>query len=99
MPCRAAARRHVVVGDAEGESGSATRAPARFHLAEGVERTFMHVMAIDPEQGGAILAPRDLVRRPQFVDQGLGLAHARSVCLSDGGLVEGPQYCMLKNTK
>ena len=30
-------RRHVVIGDAESESGLGNRTAARFHLAEGVE--------------------------------------------------------------
>ena len=72
----AAAGRHVMIGDAEGEAGLGHRASARLHLGEGVERAFMHVVAIDPKQRGAVLAPRDLVRRPQLVDQGLGFAHA-----------------------
>jgi hypothetical protein len=46
-------------------------------------------MAIDPQERGAVLAPHDLVRRPELVDEGLRLAHARSMCLNAGGLVEG----------
>ncbi len=65
-------RRHVMIGDAEGEPRFGHGAPARFHLAEGVERAFVHVMAVDPEQRGAVLAARDLMRRPQLVDQGAG---------------------------
>ena len=85
----AAARRHVMIGDAEGQARLRQRAAARPHLREGVKRAFMHIMAIDPEEHGAVLAPRDLVRRPQLVDEGLRLAHARSMCLSASGLVEG----------
>ena len=35
------------------------------------------LMAIDPEQRLAVLAAHDLVRRPQFVDQGARVVHAR----------------------
>jgi hypothetical protein len=35
----------------------------------------MHEMAIDPEQGSAILAARDLMRRPEPIDQALWLTH------------------------
>ena len=41
----------------------------------------MHVVAIDPQEHSAVLAPDDLVRRPQLVDKGLRLAHAGSMCL------------------
>ncbi len=56
--------RHVMVGDAERERRLGDAAPARFHLAEGVKRALMHKMPVDPEQRGAILAARDLMRRP-----------------------------------
>ena len=47
----------------------------------------MHVVAVDPEQGRAILAARDFVRRPQFVDQGAGFAHvAIAFALAAAGL-------------
>ena len=71
----------VMVGDGESEPRLGHLAPARLQLAEGVERAFMHVMAVDPEQRGAVLAAGDLVRRPQLVDQGLRLAHGRRVAL------------------
>ena len=69
--------------------GSATFAAARLSSVEGVKRAFMHVMPVDPEQRGAVLAARDLVRRPELVDEGLRLRSCAAVCLSLGGLVEG----------
>jgi hypothetical protein len=55
---------------------------------------------VDPEQGRAILATRDFVRRPQFIDESPGLAHGVPAAVPHRcGLVEAPQYCMLKNTK
>ena len=100
MPPGAAARRHIMIGDAEGQLRLGDGTAARLHLTEGVERALVDVMAIDPEQRGAVLAARDLVRRPEPIDQGRGLAHRGSVCRSaSDGLVEGRQYCMLKNTK
>ncbi len=71
----AAARRHVMVGDAEGQRGLGHRATALMHLRKRMERSFMHIVAVDPEQRRSVLAPGDLVRRPQFVDQSLRLAH------------------------
>ena len=41
----------------------------------------MHVVAVDPEQRLAVLAAHDLVRRPQLVDQGSRVVHARIRCL------------------
>src|SRR6516164_8108255 len=43
-----AARRDVVIGDSEGEAWLGDSRAARLDLAEGVERSFMHVMAVDP---------------------------------------------------
>src|SRR5262249_57518743 len=44
--------------------------------AESVERPLMHKMAIDPQQGLAVLAPHDFMRRPQLVEQGQWGIHA-----------------------
>ena len=72
-----AARRHVMVGDAEGEARLGDRHAPLGQLAEGVERALVHVVAVDPEQRLAVLAADDLVGGPQLVDQGLRLVHAR----------------------
>ena len=69
--------RNVVIGDAEGEPRLGHRPSAFLQLGEGKERPFMHVVAIDPKQRGAILASRDLVLRPELVDEGSCFAHAR----------------------
>ncbi len=71
--------RHVMIGNAEGEPRLGHRTSALLHLREGEERAFMHIMAVDPEQRGAVLAPRDLVRGPELVDEGLGFAHRRTI--------------------
>jgi hypothetical protein len=71
-----AARRYVVIGDAEGEPGLGHRNAPLGKLAEGVERAFVHVMAVDPQQRVAILAAHNLVGRPDLVDDGLGPIHA-----------------------
>ncbi len=42
----------------------------------------MHVVAVNPKKCGAVLAPRDFVRRPEFVDEGLSFAHARTIYLT-----------------
>ncbi len=67
-----AARRHVMVGDAEGQPGLGDRHAALGQLAEGMERALVHVVAIDPEQRLAVLATHDLVGGPELVDQGFG---------------------------
>ena len=53
------------------------RAATLLQLTESEERAFVHIVAIDPEQRGAILVPRNFVRRPKLVDKGFGFAHAR----------------------
>ncbi len=67
-----------MVGDSEGETWFGNPRAARFDLAEGVERSFMHVMAVDPQQRLAVVAPDDLVGRPQLVEKGQRLAHGGS---------------------
>lgn len=57
-------RRHVMIGDAEGQSRLRNIAAAHLHLTEGVKRAFVHIMPVDPQQRGAVLAARDLMRRP-----------------------------------
>ena len=71
-----AARRNVVVGDAEGQAGLGDRRAALREPAEGVERAFVDVVAVDPEQRLAVVAAHDLVGRPQLVEQGQRLVHA-----------------------
>ena len=73
-----AARRHVVVGDAEGQARLGDRHAALGQLAEGVERALVHIMPVHPKQRLAILAPHDLVGGPNLVDDRLGLVHARN---------------------
>ena len=70
------ARRHVVIGDAEGQARLGDARAARLELAEGVERPLVHVMAVDPQQRLAVLAPRDLMGCPQLVEQGRRRVHA-----------------------
>ena len=79
----------VMSGDAEGQRGLGDLAAACLHLAECVEGALVHVMPVDPEQRGAVLAVRDLVRRPQLVEQCLRAAHGAGAIR--GGLVETPQ--------
>src|ERR1700690_2543434 len=71
----AAARRHIMIGDAEGQSGLIDEGPPFGQPAEGVKRSFMHVMAIDPKQALTI-ALHDLVARPEFVEKGQRWCHA-----------------------
>ena len=76
-----AAGRNVMIGDREGQAGLGdARTPLR-QPGEGMKGAFMHVMAVDPEQRLAVLAPHDLMRRPQLVDQGARVVHARLRCL------------------
>src|SRR5262249_59432972 len=64
------ARRNVMVGHPEGETWLGNTRAACLELAEGIERSLMHVVAIDPQQRLAVVAPHDLVGRPQLVEQG-----------------------------
>src|SRR5215471_14437305 len=73
-----AARRDIMIGDSEGETWLGDPRAARLELAESVERSLMHVMAVDPQQRLAVIAPHDLVGRPQLVEQGQRLAHGGS---------------------
>src|SRR6185437_5919429 len=97
--CGTIARRHVMVGDAERQIRLGNRTATCLHLAEGVERAFMDVMAIYPEQGSTVFAARDLVRRPEPIDQSLWLTHRGARPPRFTRLVERSRYCMLKNTK
>ena len=82
----AAACRYVMIRNTERQSGLRDRATARLHLTESMERAFMHIVAIDPEQGRPVVAPHDLVRGPQLVDQGLGLTHMTGSSLTVAAL-------------
>ena len=69
----AAARRHVVIGDTEGELWLCdTARPRAFHLAEGVERAFSAIMAVDPKQSGAVVAAHNFMCRPKACRSGSG---------------------------
>ncbi len=65
-----------MIGHAEGQARLGDRDASLGELAEGVKRALVHVVAVHPEQRGAVVAPQDLVGGPELVDDGLGLAHA-----------------------
>ena len=71
------ARRHIVIGDAKGQPGLSHGHAPLGKLGEGVERTLMHIVPVDPEQRFPVFAPHNLMRGPELVDQGLGLTHTR----------------------
>ena len=73
----APAGRHIMVGDPESQLRLGNTAATRHHLTEGMKRTLMHIMPVYPEERGPVVAAHNLVRRPQFVDQGLGFVHFR----------------------
>jgi len=60
----APARRHVMIGDAEGKARLGDLASALSHFAESVKGAFVHIVPVDPEQRSAVFAARDLMRRP-----------------------------------
>jgi hypothetical protein len=95
----ASAGRHVMVGDAEGQPRLGHGPPAFSDLIEGQKRALVHVVAIHPQQCRAVLAARDLVRRPEFVDGGLRCAHPRQLVRRPRACKGCGQYCTLKNTK
>jgi len=70
-----AARRHVMVGDAERQLRLRHRGAALRQAAESVERAFMHIMSIDPKQRLAV-ALHDLVPGPELVEQCQWRGHA-----------------------
>jgi len=70
-----AARRHVMVGDAERKLRFRHRGAALRQAAESVERAFMHIMSIDPKQRLAV-ALHDLVPGPELVEQCQWRGHA-----------------------
>ena len=92
----AAARRHIVVGDAERQSRLGNRCAPFGKPAEGVKRAFVHIVAIDPQQALAV-ALHDFVARPEFVEEGQRRIHADPVSAMRGIAVER-LYCMLNNT-
>src|SRR5215470_7322377 len=74
----AAVRRHIVVGNSECQPRFGNPATALLHLAESMERTFMHIVPIDPKQRSSVVATHNLMRRPQLVHEGRRLTHTRS---------------------
>src|SRR5262249_56603390 len=73
-----AARRDIMIGDSEGVAWLGDPRAARLELAESVERSFMHVMAVDPQQRLAVVAPPDPGRPPKPVQNGQRLAPGRA---------------------
>ena len=62
-------RRHVVVGDAEGQVRPRHLGVARLDLVEALERAFVDVVPVDPQQREAVLGLEDLVLCPDLVEQ------------------------------
>src|SRR5499427_3155015 len=74
----AAVGRHIMVGNSECQPRFGNPATALLHLAESVERPFVHIVPVDPKQGGSVVATHNLMRRPQLVYEGQGLTHTGS---------------------
>ena len=72
----AAARRHVMVGDAECQLRLRHRRAALRQPAESVERAFVHVMAVDPKQRLRRLRCTISCADPELVEQGQRRGHA-----------------------
>ena len=98
-----AARRHVMVGDAEGQARLGHLAPARLELAEGVERALVHVVAVDPQQRLPSSRRDDLVGRPELVEQGQRLRSCLEMCRMSAARasdnIEGPAGPMLVSAR
>ena len=71
----AAARRHIMIGDAERQFRLRHRGATLRQPAESVERAFMHIVAIGPKQRLAV-ALHDLVPGPELVEQCEWRGHA-----------------------
>ena len=69
----AGAGRHVVIRDAEGEIRAGDAGAERRELVEGMEGTLVDEVAIDPEQGRAVLAGDDLMARQSLSKSVLGV--------------------------
>ena len=52
----------------EGKAGLRNRCAALRQPAEGMEGALVNVMAINPEQGFAVITTQNFVRDPQFID-------------------------------
>ena len=83
------ARRHVVIGDAEGEVRAGDAGAPRLELVEGVEGALVDEVAIDPEQGRAVLAGDDRMGVPELVEQ----RARRSLRLFHPALSSLGRYC------
>src|SRR5258708_12404845 len=59
-----AARRDIMIGDTKGETWLGDPRAAGFELAEGVEGSLMHVMAVDPQPRPPPLPPPHFRRPP-----------------------------------
>ncbi len=79
-PVAGPTRRHVMIRHSERETRLRNRRATLRQPAEGVKGTFMHVMAINPEQRLAVIATHNFVRHPKFIDRGLGIGHVERLC-------------------
>src|SRR5260370_41829035 len=67
-----AARRDIMIGDTKGETWLGDPRAAGFELAEGVERSLMHVMAAAPQHRPPRPPPPDCGSPPQVRSPGPG---------------------------
>ena len=65
-----------MIRDRKGQGRLCNLGGALMQSGKSVEGTFVHEMAIHPKQGFAVVTAHDLVRVPQFVEQGPGCPHA-----------------------
>jgi hypothetical protein len=73
-------RRHIMVGHRERQVGAAHRAAARAKPGKGLRAgDFMDEVAVDEDQAGAVAAPFDDMRVPDFFVKRAGPSHAGSL--------------------
>ena len=88
----AVTRRRVMIDHADGEGGFGHGQATLGQFGEGVVRSFMHQMAVHPQQGCAILAQQNLMRVPEFGEKGAGGAGHSAASRAAGSPMTGSQW-------
>ena len=71
----ALSRRGVMIDNCESQMRGRNSKPARCDFGKGMVRSLMHKMTIDPKQRYPVVAFQNLVRGPEFIQEGFGLRH------------------------
>jgi hypothetical protein len=66
-----------MIGNGKGEIGPANRALCLPEILESEHAAFLEIVAIDEQQGFAVLIHMDGMAPPDFLDDGQRLAHTK----------------------